>query len=75
MRVVAACILVLKFVLNSRALIKDRMLFFENITSSPLRLGFSKILASATHEFQANLGHLESRFSRMIPSKVSKDSF
>ena len=51
------------------------MLYFENITSSPFKVGFSNMFARATQEFQASLGHLESKFSKIMMSNVSIESF
>ncbi len=71
-RVVAEWILVLKLRLCSRALRRGLTLCFEKKTSSPLKVGLLKILARATQEFQAILGLLLSKLSRMIIIKVSK---
>ena len=74
-RVSAACILILKFELFSNALNKGFILFAENSISDLSNVGFSRIFAMATHEFQAILGFLLSKLSIIIWKMESKDKF
>ena len=70
-RVEAEWILVLKFELCSRARSSGRTVFSEKMTSCPVSDWFSRIFASATHEFQAIFGLLLSKLSIMIIKRES----